>query len=142
MSEVVEEEAEVPATIVSSQSSLDGDIASVEPNGWEESLQALSLSLELPVETLQAIGGSEDGKLLLQKVVQHNTAKESELEEYENTVKDLTQTLSSQQQEGIPRWCALYRTHNYYTVLNQHQLKNQQASRLVSLADVSTYTQK
>lgn len=97
LSQVLEAEAEIPATVVSSQVSSGSD---VESNDWEESLQGLSRSLELPVETLQAIGGSEEGKLLLQKVVQHNTAKESELEEYENTVKDLTQTLSSQQQEG------------------------------------------
>lgn len=95
-----EEETEVPAAVIAPPESPGGDVPSAESGGWEQDLQALSHSLDLPVETLQALGGSEEGNLLLQRVVQHHSVKESELEEYENTVKDLTQALSTQQQEG------------------------------------------
>lgn len=101
MSEVLEEEevpeTEVPEAVVSSQGSSGSDSA----DEAEGSLQALARDLELPVETLRAIDGSEEGQLLLQKVVQQLIAKEAELEEYETTVKDLTQTLSLRQHEGL-----------------------------------------
>ena len=103
LEEVVEEvveEAEVPAAVVTPQGSPGGDATSPQSGSWDQSLHALSHSLELPVESLQSLGGSEEGKLLLQRVAQHHSAKENELEEYENTVKDLTQALSTQQQEG------------------------------------------
>lgn len=100
MSEVLEEEevpeTEVPEAVVSSQGSSGCDSA----DEAEESLQALAGVLELPVETLHAVEGSEEGQLLLQKVFQQLSAKETEIAEYETTVKDLTQTLSYRQQEG------------------------------------------
>lgn len=92
------EEEEVPETAVLSQESTGSDSVE-EPDESEQSLQVLARCLELPLETVQTVcSGTEEGQLLLLKMAQHL----GKMEEYENTVEELTQALSSQRQEG---WC-------------------------------------
>ena len=79
------------------------EILSHDPSSESESqddsyLVAVAQTLEVSVETLHAVLESEEGKVFVKKVLDAINKKESELEEYENTVKDLTQTTMAYEQ--------------------------------------------
>lgn len=91
----MDEGEEVTETEVISQSSSDSELSA--DSAESDGLVTLAESLELPVETLQGINALEHGNLLLKKVVQCLNEKDSVLEQYQNTVNDLTENMSSQE---------------------------------------------
>ena len=65
----------------------------------EQRLEVLASSLGLSEDALQCVASSEEGRLLLEKVEERLKQKETEIEEYEATLNDLTQNMSQQTRE-------------------------------------------
>ncbi len=65
----------------------------------EDKLHRFGHSLELPLEVLEAVGETDQGKLLLQKVIDHLEEKDSQIEEYQSTLNDFMQSMSQQNGE-------------------------------------------
>lgn len=68
----------------------------------EQFLGSFVRSLELPLDTLQLVSASEEGKLLLEKVEECLALKSREVEEYESALNDFTQSMAQQTCELAP----------------------------------------
>ena len=77
---------------------LSHDTSSESESPDDSHLVAVAQTLEVSMETLHAVLESEDGKAIVKKALDAINKKESELEEYESTVKDLTQTTMAYEQ--------------------------------------------
>lgn len=71
-----------------------GSSLSTETDESEQNYQQLGRSLELPMEKLRSIGESEEGKLVLDKVVQHLNEKYNEIEDYESALNDFAENMN------------------------------------------------
>ena len=93
--ELVEEEVEEAFEVPPEESS---DITSAaEPE--TESNEGLGQILELPLEVLEAVGGTVQGNLLLDKVKEHLQKRDSQVEEYQAALNVFTQNMNQQHGE-------------------------------------------
>lgn len=95
--EEIEEEDE-EADEVPPEESSDSVPAAEAEESYEERLAA---SLELPLEVLEAVGQTEQGKLLLEKVIEHFEEKDGQIEDYQATLNDFTQSMNQQHGEQV-----------------------------------------
>lgn len=63
----------------------------------ENKFHRFGQSLDFPEEVLEAVAETDQGKLLLDKVIEHLEDKDRQIEEYQSALNDFVQNMSQQQ---------------------------------------------
>ena len=107
--ETVEEEMNVDIEQLPEESSGSNPEGEEETSDFEQNLEHLVKILQLPINTLQSVAESEQGKFMIEKIVEHLNEKYSEIEDYESALNEVTVSMSQLSSE----FAFIYSSYTY-----------------------------